>query len=219
MADINIQRKKSSPSPWLLILLVLAVVAVGAYFLLRADSAAPTAPAPVPAEAGVPVPPDSSTGAETGPHPSGTDAVGDMAAEPAPVTLEVLSSYAQSDATQPQYGREGLRLLTASLVDLADRDDFREPAIATRRDELTSATARLGEAGTSLRPGYVAATALLQAMQQQGYPELEAEMNQLTSQAANLSGRTATAQDQEQTRAYLTRAASMVKALNQPPAR
>ncbi|GGG46494.1 hypothetical protein [Hymenobacter glacieicola] len=221
MADINIQRKKSSPSPWLLILLVLAVVALGAYFLLRADSATPAAPASVPAkaEAGVPAPPDSSTGAETGPRPSGRDAVGDMAAEAAPVTPEVLASFAQSDATQPQYGREGLRLLTAALVDLVDRDDFRESAIATQRDELTSATARLGEAGTSLRPGYVAATALLQAMQRKGYPELESEINQLTSQAATLSGRSATAQDQEQLRAYLTRAASVVKALHQPPTR
>ncbi|RPD46387.1 hypothetical protein DNI29_15430 [Hymenobacter sediminis] len=217
MAEINIQRKKSSPSPWLLILLVLAVIATAAYFLLHADSEAPV-PEPVPAGAGVPNPPDSTTGAETGPAPA-ADAVGDMASEPVPVTPEVLDSFVQSDPTQPQYGREGLRLLTSALVSLADRDDLRDPAIVTRRDELTSATARLEEEGSSLRPGYVAATALMQAMQQKAYPALEADINQLTSQATALSGRTATSQDQQQLREYLTRAATVVTALNQPSAR
>ncbi|MBX0292804.1 hypothetical protein K3G63_20340 [Hymenobacter sp. HSC-4F20] len=217
MADINIQRKKSSPNPWLLVLLVLAVIAGAAYFLLRADTDAP-APDPTPTEAGVPAPPDSTTGAETGPRPT-ADALGDMAAEPMPATPEVLTTFAESDASQPQYGREGLRLLTSYLVDLADRDDLRDATVAGRRDELTSATARLDEAGSSLRPGYVAATALIQAMQQKAYPGLEAEVNQLTIQAAALSGRATTPQDQQQLREYLTRAAGIAKTLNQSPTR
>lgn len=217
MAEINIQRKKSSPSPWLLILLVLAVIAVAAYFLLRADSEAPV-PEPVPAGAGVPNPTDSTTGAETGPAPT-ADAVGDMASEPTPVTPEVLTTFAQGDPARPQYGREGLRLLTSALVSLADRDDLREPTVATRRDELTSATARLEEQGSSLRPGYVAAAALMQAMQQKAYPALEADIDQLTTQATALSGRTTTPQDQQQLRDYLVRAATVVTALSQPPVR
>ncbi|WP_460615089.1 hypothetical protein [Hymenobacter seoulensis] len=221
MADINIQRKKSSPSPWLLILLVLAVVGVGAYFLFRAENAPPT-DVPAPAGSGIPTPPDSATGAETGPKPA-ADAVGNMAAESAdPVaqaTPEALATFAQGDASQPQYAREGLRLLTATLVSLADRDDLRDAAIATRRDDLTSATNRIDEAGSSLRPGYVASAALLQAMQQKVAPTLENEANQLTIQASSLSGRSATPEDQQQLRDYLTRAARLVSSLNELPVR
>lgn len=215
MAEINIQRKKSSPSPWLLILLVLLVIGVAAYFLLRADSTTPV-PEPIPAGAGVPNPPDSTTGAETGPAPT-TDAIGDMAGGPASATPEVLASFAQSNPNQPQYGREGLRLLTSVLVSLADRDDLRDPAIAGRRDELTSATARLEEPGSSLRPGYVAATALMQAMQQKAYPALEADVSRLTTQATALSGHNATPQDQQQLQTYLTQAAGVTQALQQLP--
>ncbi|WP_460499683.1 hypothetical protein, partial [Hymenobacter agri] len=44
MADINIQRKKSSLSPWLLVLLAAVLVAVAAYFFLRPDPADEPAP-------------------------------------------------------------------------------------------------------------------------------------------------------------------------------
>lgn len=215
MADINIQRKKSTPSRWLILLLVLAALAVGAYFLFRAETAPPT-DVPAPAGSGIPAPPDSTTGAETGPRPT-PDAVADLAAAPAPATPEVLAAFAQGDAAQPTYGREGLRLLAANLVSLADRDDLRRPAIQTRRDDLTSAISRLDEAGTSLRPGYVAAAALAQAMQQQSYPALETEARELVALAGNLSGRTSTAAEQQQVQDYFTRAARLTQALNEPP--
>ncbi|UYZ61828.1 hypothetical protein [Hymenobacter weizhouensis] len=217
MADINIQRKKSSPSPWLLILLVLAVIGVGAYLLLRADMNTTAQPA------------EEAELAETAPTtPATAPATDTVAAAPAeaesttdaaPVTSEVLAAFAQGDASQPSYAREGLRLLTSTLVSLADRDDLRDPAISTRRDDLTSATSRLEEEGSSLRPGYVAATALMQAMQQKAYPELEGEVRALSTQAAELSGRATTAQDQQQLKAYLTQAAAVVEKLNQAPAR
>ena len=44
MADINIQRKKSAPSPWLLVLLAAVVLAVAAYFFLRPDPTDEPAP-------------------------------------------------------------------------------------------------------------------------------------------------------------------------------
>ncbi|RSK49328.1 hypothetical protein [Hymenobacter rigui] len=216
MADINIQRKKNTPSPWLLLLVVLAVVGIGAYFLFRAETAPPT-DVPAPAGSGIPAPPDSTTGAETGPAPA-PDAVGDMAAEaPAPVTPSVLAAFAKGDASQPTYGQEGLRLLKAVLVDLADRADLQDPTIQTRRDDLTSATSRLGEPGTSLRPGFVAAASLIQAIQQKGYPEQEKAVRQLATLTEGLSGRNTTAQDQQQVQAYFQQAAELVQALSEPP--
>lgn len=213
MADINIQRKKSSPSPWLLVLLVLAVLGVGAYLLLRADM---DTAAEAPEETELPAAPADTSTAST-PAAAPTPEEAEPIESSTPVTPQVLAAFAQSDPAQPTYAREGLRLLTAALVDLADRDDLRDPAISTRRDDLTSATSRLDEAGSSLRPGFVAATALMQAMQQKSYPELEGEIGTLTTQAGELSGRVATAQDQQQVRTYLTQAAALLEKLNQPP--
>ncbi|QIX62041.1 hypothetical protein HER32_12935 [Hymenobacter sp. BT18] len=219
MADINIQRKKSSPSPWLLILLVLLVIGGAAYFLLRHDAGS-SAPVSTPAASPETPLPDSTTGAETGPRPDANAAVADMSTPTEVVVApEELAAFAASDAATPDYGRRGLQILSATLSSLADRADFRDAAISTRRDDLTSATSRLEEEGASLRPGFTAATLLLQAMQQKGYPELEADVNQLTAQADALTGRVATAQDQAALQAYLKQAARLVKALNEPPTR
>lgn len=213
MADINIQRKKNSPSPWLLILLVLAVVGAAAWFLLRADSSIATEPVAPPTAEPAPAAADSTAGAETGPRPVDA-AVADMAPDAAPVTPEVLAAFARTDATQPGYALEGLRLLTAALVDLADRDDLRNAAIGEKRDNLTSATARLEEPNASLRPGFVAATGLMQAMQQQAYPGQEAAVADLITRATRLSGRNTTATDHQQLQEFFTRAASLVRILS-----
>jgi hypothetical protein len=118
MAEINIQRKKSSFSPWLLILLVLAALAVGAYFLLRADSD-PAVQAPPATGA---VTPGADTEAEmqaraTVPPADGTStqAVTAMAAEETPVSAEELARFATDEDDTPDYGRRGLQLLSATL--------------------------------------------------------------------------------------------------------
>ena len=215
MADINIQRKKNTPSPWLFLLVVLAIVGVGAWFLFKAEvNATRDLPPPPPPPASTAAP-DSLTGAETGPRPD-ANAVNGMAADTAPVTPDVLASFAASDAARPTYGREGLRLLTSALVSLTDRDDLRTPLIQTRRDDLTSATSRLEEPAASPRAGYVAAAALVQAIQQQGYPELQTQAQLLQTQATDLSGRAPTPQEQQALRAYFMRASELVRAFQLP---
>lgn len=216
MADINIQRKKSSPSPWLLILLVLAVLGALAWYLLRGQETDAAQQAAGPAETTQPQMPDSTTGAETGPRPSPNESVADMAGEAAPITPEVLAAFAKTDPAQPAYAREGLRLLTASLIDLADRDDLRDPAVSEKRDGLTSATARLAEPNTSLRPGLVAAAGLMQAMQQKAYPTQETAVAELLNRANQLSGRNTTATDQQQLQDFFTRAAEVVRTFSEP---
>lgn len=235
MADINIQRKKSAPSPWLLVLLAAVVAAVAAYFFLRPDLADEPAPpantAQVPADttsvagadtgsaraageqaahrAAISTIPQDDTTASSGPT-QGAEAAGD--AEPS----AALAAQAATNPAAPDYALHGLQKLTGVLVPLTDRDDLRDPATAEQRDNLTSATARLGEPGVSLRPGFVAAAGLVRAMQQKAYPGLETQVNELGRLAEQLSGRSATAPEQQQNKQFLTQAAAVVKVLSEP---
>lgn len=223
MADINIQRKKSAPSPWLLVLLAAAALAVGAYFFLRPDAAdEPTPPAPAAAPASAP---DTVTKAAA-PAPADTNAPRtarrahpETLAEAADGPSETVASLAAQVATPPtapDYAQQGLAQLTAVLVSLADRDDLRDPTVAEQRDNLTSATNRLGETGTSLRPGFVAAANFIRAVQQKAYPDQEAAVAALVQQAGQLSGRHGTPAEQRQNQQFLTQAAAVVRALNEP---
>jgi len=221
MADINIQRKKSSPSPWLLVLLAAVALAVAAYFFLRPDPADELAPAEsattAPVPVADPVAPDSNAqranslarSAETTAPPT------DPSTDAADATV-TLAAQASTSPAAPDYARHGLQKLTGVLVALADRDDLRDPGIAEQRDNLTSATSRLNEANASLRPGFVAAAGLIRAMQQKSYPELEDPAADLVRQAVRLSGRSATAADQQQNQQFLTQAAAAVRVLSEP---
>lgn len=221
MADINIQRKKSAPSPWILVLLAAAVLAVAAYYFLRQDPA--DEPAPVP-NTGLQTSAADSIGSIDSlraatpigdPAAAPTDSVGltQDAADYSPATL---ATQAATDPRTPNYALNGLQKLSGILVALADRDEFRDPTIAENRDNLTSATNRLGEANASLRPGFVAAAALIRAMQQKAYPELEGTANDLVRLAGELSGRSATAAEQQQNKQFLTQAAAAVRVLSEP---
>ena len=216
MADINIQRKKRSFSPWLLILLALALLVLGAYFLLRADS---ESAAPAPAAIGLPATDtEKQTRATPPPADGNTQAMTDMAAEETPISPEELARYAANEQNQPDYARRGLQLLSATLVDLADRDDLREGSIIEKRNDLTSATSRLADnASASLRPGFAAAAALMQAMQQKSYPTLARPVADLTQRASELPNQLSTT-DAPQVQEFLVRAADVVSALNKPAA-
>ncbi|MBJ6110573.1 hypothetical protein JAO73_16230 [Hymenobacter sp. BT523] len=231
MADINIQRKKASPSPWILVLLAVAAVAVAAYFFLRPDPADEPAPpantgvagaatdttASATADTAAPAPADTAAGhtfrqSHNPAGPGGTTTAEEASTE----TAASLAAQAATDPAAPGYARNGLQKLTGVLVSLTDRDDLRDPTITEQRDNLTSATDRLGDPKVSLRPGFVAAASLIRAMQQKAYPELESQAAELTRLADQLSGRSATAADQQQTQQFLTKAADIVRALSEP---
>ncbi|MCC2546132.1 hypothetical protein LJY25_06725 [Hymenobacter sp. BT175] len=216
MAEISIQRKKSSPSPWLIVLLVLAVLAVLGYFLLRPDANPEPDPAAAPATGAVAPVSDAEAEAiarATPPPADGGSAVAAVATEEGPATPDELADFAEQQTAQPDYARRGLQMLSATLVDLADRSDLRDPGVNEKRDMLTSATSRINEPKASLRPGFVAAAALMQAMQQKAYPDLETPVAELSEQANQLSGRNTA---DEQTQAFFTKAAQIVRTLSQP---
>ena len=224
MAEINIQRKKSAPSPWILVLLTAIAIAVAAYFFLRQGPADEPAPANTPGVGTLPA--DSlATGSAadqaraTLPPAEGTGGAVDSVSlthEEDNYTAETLAAQAAGNPAAPGYSLNGLRKLSGVLVALADRDDLREPTISEQRDNLTSATNRLSEAKASLRPGFVAAAGLIRAMQQKAYPELEGAANDLMSLAGQLSGRSATPAEQQLNKQFLTQAAAAVRVLSEP---
>ncbi|HEX8329925.1 MAG TPA: hypothetical protein VF629_20480 [Hymenobacter sp.] len=217
MADINIQRKKSAPSPWILVLLAAIVLAAAAYFFLRPNPADETAPAATTAQEGIvdtavtatstQLAIDSATAA---PDRNSTSSVGESE------TAASLATQASSDPSAPDYALNGLQKLTGVLVALADRDDLRDPTVIEQRDNLTSATNRLGEPNAGLRAGFVAAASLIRAMQQKAYPELGDVADDLVRQANQLSGRSATAAEQQQNKQFLAQAADAVRVLSEP---
>ena len=200
MAELRIQPKKSSPSPWLLVALALLVLAGAAYFFLRPDPADERAPAP--ATAPVAAPPDSLNA--------------DSAAR-APLAPDSASGAAP--AADGGSARAELLELSPLFMQLTDRADLRDDAaIREQRDNFTSATTRLadGDPQAGLRPGLVAAANLLLAVQQKGYPNLQTEANALTLQASQLSGRDATPAEQAQNHAYLTQARGLLNTMSYP---
>jgi hypothetical protein len=224
MAEINIQRKKSSPSPWLLVLLAAVVLAVAAWFFLRPDPAdEPATPVATPEAAALATAPDTLAAAAAVDQATRRAAIeaipqGDSAggADNNTETVGSFATQAAGNPAAPDYALHGLQKLTSLLVPLTDRDDLRDAGIGEQRDNLTSATARLGEPNASLRPGFVAAAGLIRAMQQKAYPELEQPANDLVSLAGQLSGRSATAAEQRQNQQFLTLAAAIVPVLSEP---
>lgn len=212
MAEINIQRKKSSPSPWLLVILVVLALVVAGYFIFRNDTEATPMPPVVSDGASTPADLNASKAMPA----SNGQAVADMAAAELPPTPDELETYAATDPAQPEYAREGLRMFTAALVRMADRTEFRDPNVNEQRDQLTSATARIDEEGTSLRPGFLAVASLLKAMQQKAYPDEEFAANDLGLQASQFSGRTGTVQEREWVQNFFRHAAQLMKTMNGP---
>ncbi len=206
MADINIQRKKNAPSPWILVLLAALAVAVAAYFFLRLDPASEPAPTGLEATPANVLPPDTAA----------LPPIASEEEEPENLTAASLVAQAETDPAAPDYAVNGLQKLTEILVAITDRTDLRDPAIREQRDNLTSATSRLGEPNTSVRPGFVAAANLIRGIQQQAYPELEGTAAELVRMASQLSGRSATAEDQLQTKQFLTQAAAAVRVISEP---
>jgi hypothetical protein len=218
MADINIQRKKSAPSPWILVLLVVLALAAAAYFFLRPDPLDKSVPAAGTSTEGLSTdaPPGAPTDDTRPAAPAAADMTADANSKNEGASVAALASQVATDPAAPNYATTGLQKLTSTLVALADRDDLRDPTITEQRDNLTSATSRLGEASTSLRPGFVAAAGLIRAMQQKAYPELESQANDLISIAGQVSGRSTTAAEQQQNQQFLTQAAAMVRTMSEP---
>ena len=217
MADINIQRKKSAPSPWLLVVLAAALLAVAAYFFLRTSPVDEPTPPAGSGATGAALGADTTAQRTLEAATTANDSA--VAAEPMESSTDAASSLTSQAATNPaapNYALNGLQKLAGQLVALSDRDDLRDPTITEQRDNLTSATSRLGEPNASLRPGFVAAAGLIRAMQQKAYPELEGAANDLVSQAGQLSGRSATAADQQLNQQFLTQAAAAVRVLSEP---
>lgn len=205
MAELRIQPKKSSPSPWLLVALAVLLLGGAAYFFLRpapADEPTPPVPAATTATPTDTLPPADSVNSQP------------LPAAPAPDSATTTAPAAGSARAQ-------LLGLSPTLTRLVDRADLRDDAmVREQRDNFTSATARLadGDPQAGLRPGLLAAANLLLAVQQKGYPNLAAEANALTLQASQLSGRDTTPAEQAQNQVYLHQVAALLNTMSYPAA-
>ena len=216
MADLDIQRKKASPSPWLLVALALALLAGAAWYFLRPAPADDEAPA-APAAAETATPADPLAADTLAAYPSAAEA---RATPPPADAAPGVAQPAAEAASEASATRAELLALVGTLAELADRPDLRaEAAVREQRDNLTSATARLadGAAGAGLRPGLVGVAAYLRTVQQRGYPALETDALALQTQAAALSGRDVTAAEQAQNHAFIAQATALADALSAPP--
>ena len=220
MADLNIQRKKAAPSPWWLVALTVLLLATGAWFFLRPGPADDTTPSMPVVAAGSGLTDSLAAAAQATPaEPTPNEAAAADALPAtgvAPATPEALAAQAAANPATADYALDGLQMLAATLVDLADRPDLRTAAVQEQRDNLTSATSRLDTPNAPLRAGFVAAAGLLRAMQQQAYPNLEAPVDDLMQLAAGLTGRNATPAEQQQNQQFLTQAAVLVQSISQP---
>jgi hypothetical protein len=203
MAELRIQPKRKSPSPWLLVMLAALLLGAAAYFYLRpdpADEPAPTATTAAPAPTDTLAPNSPAAEARATPPPGDSIETSPPLGNASPARIRLLE-------------------LAPQLTQLTDRADLRDDAtIREQRDNFTSATSRLedNDPAASLRPGLVAAANLLLAVQQKGYPNLETEANALTLQASELSGRDATPAEQAKNRAYLAQVASLLNTMSYP---
>ena len=218
VANIDIQRKKSAPSPWLLVALALALLAGAAWYFLRPAPADDPTP---PAARETTAPPDTLAGGLATDTLAAYAPASEVPGTPSSTAGAPASAQANSPAAaETPATRAALLVLVGTLTDLADRPDLRADAtVREQRDNLTSATARLadGAANASLRPGLVGVAAYLRTIQQRGYPALEADALALQTQAATLTGRDATATEQAQNHDFLVRATALADALSAPP--
>ena len=198
MAELRIQPKKSSPNPWLLVLLAALVLAVAAYFFLRSG---PTDQPAASSPAALPTVPADSLATDTSAARATVPADPDTLATPAP-------------AVTPGNPQAALLALSPGLTRLADAPALRDDAqVREQRDNFTSATSLLEQhdPNASLRPGLVAAANLLLAMQQKAYPALEDQANDLVRQAGNLTGRNTTPAEQTQNYQYVQQVAALLQ--------
>ena len=142
MADLDIQRKKASPSPWLLVALALALLAGAAWYFLRPAPADDEAPA-APAAAETATPADTLAADTLAAYPSAAEA---RATPPPADAAPGVAQPAAEAASEASATRAELLALVGTLAELADRPDLRaDAAVREQRDNLTSATARLAD--------------------------------------------------------------------------
>ena len=167
MAEINIERQERSIWPWIIGLLVLALLA---WWLLSMRGTGN----------------DNDVVAETSPGaiadslpPTGA---GNLAAMPAAVSEFLRFSEeprpAQAADSTHSYEAEGLRRLAAALDELADRDtidgvslDIRIAALRERADALQRNWRSTAHAGHT-RTAFDSAAVLIESMQQRRFPNL-----------------------------------------------
>ena len=214
MAEINIERHERSIWPWIVGLLVLALLA---WWLLSMRSSGN----------------DDNLVAETSPGAVADTLPGTGADTRAmmPAAVSDFIRYAEEPRTRPaadsthSYEAEGVRRLAAALDELADRDtigkvslDVRIAALRERADALQRDWRSTAHAGHT-RVAFDSAAALIESMQQQRFPSLAGEVAAVRQAADGVKPDGLLLEQTDEVRRFFDRAADAIRAMASAPAR
>lgn len=207
MAEINIERQERSIWPWIIGLLVLALLA---WWLLRMRG-----------DGNDHMVADTSMGAVADTIPgAGADT---RAMMPAAVNEFLRFAEgpraAQAADTTHSYTAEGIRRLAAALDELAVRDtvgrvslNVRIAALRERADALQRDWSSTKHAGHT-RVAFDSAAALIESMQQQRFPNLGSEAASVRQAATNVKPDGMLLEQTAEVKQFFDRAASAVRAM------
>ncbi len=209
MADINVERKGPSIWPWIIALVVIALVVWAIAELMGDGEVVETEPTAV--EAPVVVPPPAPGLDQSALGPEVEEYLTTCAGTTAPVTLD------------HQYTSSCLDQLAASLeavvqdpdmagVDLqAQLEDFR-----TKADRLVESPDASADHANMTREAFLSAATLLDDLQDESFPDLEAAIDELDEAAGAVEADTPLTEQGEAVHTFFRQAGDLLRAMGTP---
>lgn len=208
MAEIEIERHERRIWPWVLGLLVLALLAWWLLYMRGTDADGNVA---IETTAGTVI--DSVPGTSVGTRESAPAAVNDFLSY-----VEENRAEQSADSTHT-YQAEGLRRLAAALDELADRDtigsvslDSRITALRNRADALQR-NWRSTEHARYTREAFDSAAVLVEGMQRQRFSNIANEAAQLRQAASGVAPDRLLLEQKAEVQRFFQRAADAVRAM------
>lgn len=204
MAEIPIERKERSSLPW--VLLGVAVLALLLWFLFGRDRGDVTVA-------------DGAVAGDVVETPVAAAPMG------LPQEVESFVQYAQAAQDRPaadishDYTADGIRQLAAALGAVATRDTVGGAALQPRVDALREQADALGadpqatDHASITRAAFTEAASIMGAMQEQRFPNLDAEVGAVREAAEGVRGEAPLVEQTAQVQTFFDRAATALQSM------